>query len=48
MFTQLNDLLLVSKTPSEENSDIELPELHTKKSGNNEIFKIEQRQRIHH
>ena len=39
MFTQLNDLLKVSKDRSEENSDIELPELHTKRSRNNETFK---------
>ena len=40
MFTQLNDVLLVSKALNEENSGIELPEVHTKETWNNEIFKM--------
>ena len=40
MFIQLNDLLLVSKALNEENSGIELPEVHTKETRNNEIFKM--------
>ena len=40
MFIQLNDLLLVSKTLHEENSGIELPEVHTKETRKNEIFKM--------
>ena len=40
MFIQLNDLLLVSKSLNEENSGIELPEVHTKETRNNEIFKM--------
>ena len=40
MFIQLNDLLLVSKALNEENSAIELPEVHTKETRNNEIFKM--------
>ena len=39
MFIQLNDLLLVSKALNEENSSIELPEVHTKETRNNEILK---------
>ena len=39
-FIQLNDLLLVSKALNEENSGIELPEVHTKETRNNEIFKM--------
>ena len=40
MFIQLNDLLLVSKALNEENSGIELPEVHTKETRNNEIFEM--------
>ena len=40
MFIQLNDLLLVSKALNEENNGIELPEVHTKETRNNEIFKL--------
>ena len=40
MFIQPNDLLLVSKALNEENSGIELPEVHTKETRNNEIFKM--------
>ena len=45
MFIQLNDLLLVSKALNEENSGIELPEVHTKETRNNEIQNLEQRKR---
>ena len=37
---QLNDLLLVSKALNEENSGIELPEVHSKETRNNDIFKM--------
>ena len=37
MFIHFNDLLLVSKALNEENSGIELPEVHTKETRNNEI-----------
>ena len=40
MFIQLKDLLLVSKALNEENSGIELPEVHTKETRINEIFKM--------
>ena len=40
MFIQLNDLLLVSKALNEENSVIELTEVHTKETRNNEFFKM--------
>ena len=40
MFIQFNDLLLVPKALNEENSGIELPEVHTKETRNNEIFKM--------
>ena len=40
MFIQLNNLLLVSKALNEENSGIELPEVQTKETRNNEIFKM--------
>ena len=39
MFFQLNDLLLVSKALTEENSGLELPEVHTKETRNYEIVK---------
>ena len=40
MFIQLNDLLLVSKASNEENRGFELPEVDTKETMNNEIFKM--------
>ena len=40
MFIQLNDLLLVLKALNEENSGIELLEVQTKETKNNEIFKM--------
>ena len=40
MFIQLNDLLLFSKALNEDNSGIELPEVHTKETMNNDIFKM--------
>ena len=40
MFIQLNDLLLVSKALIEENCGIKLPEIYTKGTRSNEIFKM--------
>ena len=40
MIIQLNDQLLVSKDLNDENSGIELPEVHMKETRNNEIFKM--------
>ena len=38
MFIQLNDLLLASKALNEDNSGIELPEVHTKETRNKKNF----------
>ena len=40
MYIQVNDLILVSKTLNEENSGIELPEVDTKETKHNKIFKM--------
>ena len=40
MLIQLNYLLQVSKVLNEENSAIELPEIHTKGTRNNKIFRM--------
>ena len=39
MFILPSDLLLASKALNEENSGIELPEVHTKETRNKKIFK---------